>query len=49
MYLVVDRVGHGQLVGADNSTPEHMTASMELVRLLAVAGEAELVLSRAET
>jgi GTPase len=38
----------GQLVGADNSTPERKTASMELVRLLAVAADAELVLSRAE-
>nr|WP_294577141.1 transposase [uncultured Rhodopila sp.] len=48
MYLVVDRIGHGQLVEADNSTPERKTASMELVRLLAVAADAELVLSRAE-
>ena len=48
MYLVVDRNGHGQFVGADNSTPERKTASMELVRLLAVAADAEVVLSRAE-
>lgn len=48
MYLVVDHKGMGQLVGADNSTPERKEASWELVKLLAVAADAELVLSRAE-
>jgi hypothetical protein len=47
-YLVVGRIGHGQLFYADNSTPERKTASMELVRLLTVAADAELILSLAE-
>jgi hypothetical protein len=48
LYLIVDRAGRGQLVAANNSSAENKTATMELVRLLAIAADAELVLNRGE-